>query len=215
MKYNKKKYYWDKYYFKNKKSFPRSSFANFCFKKYIKNKKKDKRLIDLGCGNGRDTIFFSKKINSLGVDRSQEAIINLKKKYFYDKNLSFKLGDFDKINFKTIGKFDYIYLRFVFHAIKENIQKRIIKNIKYLMKKKCTVMAEFRTDKDPLKKLGKKLSESERFTDHYRRFINLEKFINHLERGSYKVIYVIEKKGLSIFKKDNPVLARVIFTKQS
>lgn len=215
MKYNKKKYYWDKYYFKNKKSFPRSTFANFCFKKFIKNKNKDKtkKLIDLGCGNGRDTIFFSKKINSLGVDRSQEAINHLKKRYIRDKNLYFKLGDFDSMNFKTIGKFDYIYLRFIFHAVKENIQKKIFKNIKYLMKKKCIVMTEFRTDKDPLKNFGKKISDNERFTDHYRRFINLEKFINSLEKRSYKMIYVIEKKGLSIFKKDNPVLARVIFTK--
>ena len=56
------------------------------------------------------------------------------------------------------------------------IQTRIFNNLKYLMKKKCLLMVEFRTDKDPLKNFGKRISKSERYTNHYRRFINLAEF---------------------------------------
>ena len=211
MKFSKKKY-WDRFYSKKKK-FPRSTFANFCKKKFIRNKQKNKKLIDLGCGNGRDTIFFSNKIYSFGVDRSEEAITNLQRKYSSNINLNFKKGDLENLNFKTLGKFDYIYCRFLFHAINKKIQTRIFNNLKYLMKKKCLLMVEFRTDKDPLKNFGKKISKSERYTNHYRRFINLAEFEKIIKKGGFKIKYKTEKKGLSIFNKDNPVLARLIFTK--
>ena len=55
--------YWDSYY--NKKiKFKESSFARSVFK-YI-GKSKNKKLIDIGCGNGRDSIFFSKRIFCYG-----------------------------------------------------------------------------------------------------------------------------------------------------
>jgi hypothetical protein len=81
------------------------------------------------------------------------------------------------------------------------------------MKKNCIIMAEFRSDKDPLMKLGKKISENETYTDHYRRFINFEKFMDTLKKRGYKIIFKKEKKGLSIVKNDNPVLCRIIFKK--
>tara|TARA_B100001939_G_C16486912_1_gene423807 strand:- start:243 stop:470 length:228 start_codon:yes stop_codon:yes gene_type:complete len=74
-------------------------------------------------------------------------------------------------------------------------------------------MTEFRSDKDPLMKLGKKISENERYTDHYRRFVNFDKFKNKLNKQGFKIIYQIEKRGLSKVKNDNPVLCRIIFQK--
>ena len=47
--------YWDTYY-KNNKKIKESSFARFVIKKIDKNSK----IIDIGCGNGRDSFFFSK-----------------------------------------------------------------------------------------------------------------------------------------------------------
>ena len=43
--------------------------------------------------------------------------------------------------------------------------------------KSNTLLAlEFRTTKDNLMRKGKKLSSNERYTDHYRRFIDVKKF---------------------------------------
>ena len=64
--------YWNNFY-GDKKKFGESSFARFVLKK-IKNKKNFK-IIDIGCGNGRDSFFFSKKkFNVTGVDISSRAI---------------------------------------------------------------------------------------------------------------------------------------------
>ena len=50
--------YWNNFY-GDKKKFRESSFARFVLKK-IKNKKNFK-IIDIGCGNGRDSFFLVKK----------------------------------------------------------------------------------------------------------------------------------------------------------
>ena len=52
----KKKKYWDKFYSEKKAPVKSSSFAKFSLR-FIKDKKND-ILIDVGCGNGRDTLFF-------------------------------------------------------------------------------------------------------------------------------------------------------------
>ena len=212
MKYKRKKYYWDKIYSQVEKIKSPSSFAKFCLRKYIDDKKY-KKLLDVGCGDGRDTIYFSKKLTSTGIDKSKEVINFLRSKYLYNKNLKFYKVDLDYLNNAKFLKYDYVYLRFLIHAITLSLEKKLLKNLKKLITKNSVIMAEFRSDRDPLMKFGKKISENERYTDHYRRFINFDEFKNRLKKQGYKIIYQIEKKGLSITKNDNPVLCRIIFKK--
>ena len=209
---DKKKYYWDKVYSKTNNIKKPSSFARFCLKKFIvKNKKK--KLLDIGCGDGRDTIFFSKILQSTGIDKSREAINFLKSKYLNDKKLKFYRVNLDNLNNSNLLKYDYIYLRFLIHAINSSSESKLFKHLKKLINKNSIIMTEFRSDKDPLMKLGKKISENERYTDHYRRFVNFDKFKNKLNKQGFKIIYQIEKRGLSKVKNDNPVLCRIIFQK--
>ena len=213
MKFKKiKKNYWDKIYSKVENIKKPSSFAKFCFKNYI-NIKKNVKLLDIGCGDGRDAIFFSKKLHSTGIDKSKTAINFLKKKYSKNKEIIFHRVNLDYLHQSKLSKYDYIYIRFLFHAINLSSENKLFKHLKKLMKKNCIIMAEFRSDKDPLMKLGKKISENETYTDHYRRFINFEKFMDTLKKRGYKIIFKKEKKGLSIVKNDNPVLCRIIFKK--
>ena len=66
---NKNIDYWNKFYKRFKIQQP-SKFALFAYKKLTKLKKKF-TMIDVGCGNGRDTIFFiKKKIDIIGLDQS-------------------------------------------------------------------------------------------------------------------------------------------------
>ena len=74
--------YWNKYY--NKKKIQKaSSFAIFIFKKFLRKKIKNNlylKLLDIGCGDGRDSFYFSKKkIETVGIDASKSAIKNNKK----------------------------------------------------------------------------------------------------------------------------------------
>ena len=174
-----------------------------------------KSLIDIGCGDARDTIFFFKKgFNVLGLDKSSIIIKNNKIKYSGEEKINFLNKDINFFSFKKLKKFDYIYLRFFFHTISENTEKILMKNIKEIIKKNTIIMLEFRTDKDPLMMKGKVISFNERFTDHYRRFINVDDLIARFKNLNFKVLYKIERKNLAIHKNDNPVLCRLIIKKK-
>ena len=79
------KSYWESYYTKIQKPFDSSTFAKFVLNKMTPNQ----TIIDLGCGNGRDSIYFAEnKIRTLGIDQSSVAIKNLKP---FDQLLFLKL----------------------------------------------------------------------------------------------------------------------------
>ena len=69
---------------------------------------------------------------------------------------------------------------------------------------------EFRTNKDILMKKGKILSFNERYTDHYRRFIDEDTFEKKVLKYNGKIIY--KKSGLNFSKTkiENPHLCRMI-----
>ena len=49
------KEYWETFYAQNSEPFKPSSFANFCLK-YMPD---EATILDVACGNGRDSIFFA------------------------------------------------------------------------------------------------------------------------------------------------------------
>ena len=123
------KSYWESYYTKIQKPFDSSTFAKSVLNKMTPNQ----TIIDLGCGNGRDSIYFAEnKIRTLGIDQSSVAIKNLKP--FENSYLNFEISDFSNLKKE---KFDYGYCRFVLHSINEAeeenlmnwLSKNIIKNI--------------------------------------------------------------------------------------
>tara|TARA_B100001964_G_C13769293_1_gene395292 strand:- start:140 stop:370 length:231 start_codon:yes stop_codon:yes gene_type:complete len=69
--------YWEDYYSKDISPQYPSNFAKFCSKKIPLNKVK---ILEIGCGNGRDSVFFSKKNNVVATDFSHNSIKILKKK---------------------------------------------------------------------------------------------------------------------------------------
>ena len=113
-----------------------------------------------------------------------------------------------KVNENANCRFDAISRTYHYHIVQ---QKNLFKHLCNLKKKRGTlIMLEFRTDKDPLINKGKKLSKNETFTNHYRRFINVKDILKYFNILSFKIIYILEKKGLSKYKNDNPVLCRLI-----
>ena len=210
----KKKNYWNNFYLKFKLSKP-TKFAIFVKKNFVTSGKK--KLIDIGCGNGRDSIYFSKFINVKGVDKSSIAttLNNTYVKKNNMKNISFFNVNVNSYKLTKLGKFDYIYSRFFLHAINSRIEKKLFFSLTKISKKNTLFFFEFRTTKDNLYKRGKKLSKYERYTDHYRRFINLDEFkkkITHEKK--FSIQYLIEKRGLARFKGENPVVARIILKRK-
>jgi SAM-dependent methyltransferase len=199
--------YWNIFYNKFDLRKP-SLFARFVFQRI----KKNSSLLEVGCGNGRDTFYFLRNsIKCVAYDISKVAINNNRKLFknvFYVKNICKKNKNLKK------HYFNYIYARFFLHAINESEQKYFFLNSRKLLKKNGFLYLEFRTTKDNLFKKGKKISQYERITDHYRRFIDPPKLIKELKKYyNFKVVYCKSSTRFAIFKKEKPHVCRLILKK--
>lgn len=211
----RKSNYWDIYYKDIKKNFYKLKPSSFAI--FIKNKYLDKsiNLLEIGCGNARDTFFFYNKVNSIiAVDSSLEAIKKNKEIARTNKfKIKFLNVNFEKINYNQFKKINFVYLRFFLHTITLKQENMLIVTFKKILEKNINTLFafEFRTTKDELMRIGKKISKYERFTDHYRRFINVNQFVNKLKRNNFKVIYFRQGINLSKTKLENPYLCRLVF----
>ena len=202
--------YWDNYY-DNIKNFSESSFARFTLK-YLGKKLGGKKIIDIGCGNGRDSLYFYKqKLDVMGIDISKNVI---------KKNLNYSTPKLKFVNLdigkKSISKkFDFIYSRFFLHAINEKNENKLLKLINKIKKKNTILFLEYRNHKDLIFKniRNKKHNQLIEFENgHFRRIIYTEKFIKKISKFfKGKIIFNKSAKNLSIVKKDNPNLSRIIF----
>ena len=169
-------------------------------------------LYDIGCGNGRDLVYFNKnEILCKGIDKSKEAIKNNKNKfrkykdYFVNNNFC---NLFKKIKIKE--RFS-IYSRFTLHAINYKDEDRLIRSIKN-KKNLDYIFIECRTLKDELYGKGRKVGKHEFVLSHYRRFIDPKILKKKLK--DFKIIYFKQAKNFAKFKKENPCVLRIIAQKK-
>ena len=164
------------------------------------------------------TVFFSKNdLNVIAVDQVNSEIEFLNDNYKND-NIDFLCDDFTNLentNHDLIicTDFDYVYSRFTFHSINARKEDRTLDWIEKNLKKDGWFMLEARSTKDPMFKQGKLISETENFTTHYRRYMDLESIINKLESRGFEICFKIEDKDLAVYKDDNPYVIRIIAKK--
>ena len=205
--------YWNNYYKDTKGvgAIP-SQFAAFAACEFLSGSP----IIDVGCGNGRDAIFFSSLgYKVIGIDSSSSAVELCSSAV---KHLAvdacFRILDIseDKI---AIDKFVdtlivddasdiNIYSRFFIHAIDEEAENNffyLINRLKSFANVK--VFLEFRTVRD--KSLPKET------TSHYRRFVQPENIIAKIYQCNMQLKYHVEGFGYAKYKSDDAYVARLIF----
>jgi len=206
MKHDNK--YWKEYYSKKQAPNKPSPFA-LDILSYIENKG---TLIELGCGNGRDSIFFAKKlnINIVAIDQCEEEIEYLNNVYG-SPNLSFVESDFT--NYRTKSKVQTVYSRWTMHSIDESGEDRTLDWITETLKSGGRFIVEARSIQDDLYGQGQDLGNDAFITDHYRRFMRIDKFIKKLTDRGFVIIHSIESRGLARYKDDDPFIIRVVAEK--
>lgn len=205
------KNYWKKYYEMQNAPLQASLFAQFTLGNYVKE---GSSLIELGCGNGRDSFLFSDHgVNVMAIDQCENEIAVLVEKNKFS-NLKFICCDFTKMN--GIGFFDNVYSRFTLHSITEQEENEVIKWAHEHLNKGGKFLIEARGKKNELYKLGDSVPEQSDayiYEGHYRRFIDIDIFYNKLTAAGFKVILKEEKSGFAPFGDTNYVFMRVIASK--
>lgn len=200
--------YWDEFYsLEHDEIKEPSKFAKFIFNNFLRNKNKAS-LIEFGCGNGRDSLYFNAKgIDVVAIDGSHIAIESLQKQ---NQKASWICGDFSApLNLKD--KFDICYSRFTLHAIDDIAELGLIKNVKNLLKPDGFFVVEARSINDDKFGIGEAVGEREFISDgHYRRFIDQDIFKANLIQNGFKIVDIDESSEFAPTPGQNCVCIRVI-----
>lgn len=204
------KQYWNKFY--NKESLSKdiskcSSFALFCQKKILKE---PRTIAELGCGNGRDALYFAKRGHSiLALDQCVDQKVMNKRNH---ENLEYLEEDF--VDYKFNQDIDVFYSRFTIHSITKEDQDKLLPNIYKSLPPKGLFCIEVRTTRDAKFGVGECVAENTYTNDeHKRRFVDSNVFVRDVLGIGFKVRYFTEEDNLSIYKDDNPVLMRLVLEK--
>jgi len=211
------KQYWESYYENSNSSNSLktpSTFAEFCLNEIFSQI--NSNLFELGCGNGRDAIFFAHNAqNVFAIDQCVDSLKVNMQSLDRDllKNLKPISGDFVTHDYGQYDNIDIFYSRFTMHAITLEHELSIIDTVYSNLKSKGIFAIEARTINDPLYGEGKHISDTTYMTDHKRRFLNPTKFLNHVLNKGFNLKYFLESDNLSVVGNDNPILMRVILEK--
>ena len=207
------KSYWNQFYKKRNELMQPSTFAVFCHHNFLLP---GSNIIELGSGDGRDSIFFAKEGHFVtGLDQSEEAcsIAREKVKSLNINSVVFNQSDFTKDRFENYKEVDGFYSRFTLHSINEFEEDRVLENVSNKVKKGALFLIEARTIKDPLMGEGERISDNEFMTDHYRRFLDPNLLVKKCIDIGFKIEYRLESDNLSVVGEDNPVLLRLVLRK--
>lgn len=171
-------------------------------------------VLDLGCGSGRDSIFFTRHFQRVvGVDASESAIqgcvarsIELgvadRASYICSDIESTHLAD--SLSDVVAGQDALIYSRFFLHAISEGAESKLLTMARGLMNSGSVLAVEFRTGRDAALK--------KETPGHFRRYIDSALFLQSLAEHGLKVNYFVEGFGYAKYKSDDAHVARIICT---
>lgn len=203
--------YWNNYYAVKDVPLLPSQFAVF-----VANEITPTVVVDIGCGNGRDSLFFARRrLPVIGIDASQSAvdscIAKAMEEYLHDtsfvcSNISDpKLNDVIIEKIKGYERGILLYSRFFLHAVDESAQEKLFTLASKILSQYGGCLAlEFRTPED---------KERIKVTDkHYRRYIGMQEAIDSAKEHSLVATYQVQGLGMAKYKSDDAHVARILFS---
>ena len=173
--------YWTKFYKQTSTCTP-SDFAQYVTRVIPKSY----HIIDMGCGNGRDSIFFRHEGYSVhGIDMADTA-------------MSDTFGDFtskDVIS-QCSKENNCYYMRFTLHSIDEDAENSLLETFGSL---EGYVAIEARSTKGIIPD-----------NTHYRRLVDAAKVRDTLEALGYEMLFFAEGIGMAQYGDKDPVVFRLI-----
>lgn len=206
------KEYWKKIYKQQNEESKPSLFAE-----YIADSVgiEGKKIIELGCGNGRDAVYFANQDALVtAVDQCENIIEMLQNKFMKIGDLHFVCDDFTHLG--TSDSFDIVYSRFTLHSISSEQEDLVLNWAKQHLNSGGHFCIEVRGQKNEIYKVGTPVvGEPDAFVlnDHYRRFINFDNFCTKLQQLGFIINYAAEEKGFAPYNGENETYIRIIAQK--
>ena len=198
--------YWNRYYQDGLCPMDPSPFARYAATLV----EPGRTLVDLGCGNGRDALYFaSLGLSVIAIDLSDTAIQTLRERG--GDNPRFLCGDFINAPIHRPASYDYAYRRFTIHAINQQQERMLLLAMHRAIKPGGKFFIEVRGVHDPLYGRGQPQEKNAFFyNNHYRRFIVMEELTASLQEAGFRVEYAQERTGFAPYGNDDPPVIRIV-----
>lgn len=171
-------------------------------------------IIEIGCGTGRDSVFFARQgFKVIAIDGSESAIRhcqNLDSSASL-RGVSFHCASIGTTAFKKVLREalssertfqTMVYARFFLHAITEAEEDALLDELARTLKPGDIVAFEFRTVRDAP---GTKVT-----TAHYRRFVQPPTLFGKAACRGFLVTYAVEGYGFAKYGDDDAYVARCL-----
>jgi ubiquinone/menaquinone biosynthesis C-methylase UbiE len=138
-----------------------SKFALICYEDFVKHKVQ--KVLELGCGQGRDSLFFaSKGLEVYAIDSSKVAIEDLMTK-MNELNLDMKLKNINTVESLPFSDnyFDAVYSHMFYNmGFTDDELEFLFNESKRVLKNKGLLSFSVRSDKDIMYRKGTKIMEN-------------------------------------------------------
>ena len=174
--------YWDKLWTKQFHG-PANNFALRAYK--IIKAKNFSTLLDLGCGNGRDSIFFSRNgLKVTAIDFSSVAINKLK---MDNPAIHWILGDIRNTEFKE-KSFDVVFSHLSLQYFDDPTTNQILDNVYKILANNGLLFIKCKSVDDELYGQGEKVGEDMFWMEHLRHFFSKDYMAKLLDK--FKIIKI-------------------------
>lgn len=204
--------YWGRFYGASGHRVP-SEASSFAY--WVAAREEPGRLIDLGCGTGRDTRLFAERgfqVTALDAitRHARKNLRGLKTQH----RVKLRLVNLDSVRDTLIAGAELahepgervVYARFLLHALTDPGRENAWRLMAMALSHGGRGYLEFRTKRDA--KLPK------HFGEHYRRFLRPVRVEAEAERFGFRVVHTETGRGLSPLGDEDPWLCRMIIERK-
>ncbi len=174
---------WDKRKTQKTNNFAKRSYS------HIKNKR-FKTLLDIGCGDGKDSLYFTTKgFKVTSIDFSESGIRELDKLIAEKniKNIKTIQKDIRKVNFPE-NSFDVIYAHLSLHYFDDKSTTQLFNKLSKILKKDGRIFIKCKSVEDALYKQGAKIEKDMYKKNHARHFFSKDYMKEKLKE--FKIIRI-------------------------
>jgi SAM-dependent methyltransferase len=186
-----------------------STFASWCMSLLVPGG----RLVEFGCGNGRDALFFARNgMQVIACDQSEVAIQGLIANQSSNDGVpTFLACDFTCLADGQLGALNVVYSRFTLHAVTRTEASAALGWAARNLAQNGLLLLEVRSVKGDLFGKGE-MREKDAFVynGHYRRFVRMDELSAELLELGFTIQHAIESAGLAIHNDDDPVVIRMV-----
>lgn len=192
------KNYWDNFYKLGIAPKVESDFARFVLDYIEKNKFQDKKLVDIACGNGRDTFFFlNNGLSSIGVDIS--TLPDSHEQIFIQ-------NDIVTFDYK---EYELMYMRFIVHALREEELDILIQQL-LKSQKPFILFIETRSSKNITNEDRSETFFKSSIGEEHFRMLYSKEYLSKKFSKYFDIVFESEDSGFSVYKGEDPICIRFI-----